>query len=107
MSEGQDGELLVTAASREFSFSEATGQLLRVQQGARTYSLGNGPTLLSGEAELVTLDSASEGDDIVITATYSGDLEQVEWRVRGNGWLQLTYSYALEGEYDYFGVGFD
>lgn len=106
--QSQDAEqLLVTAASREFAFSMATGQLLGVQHGDQTYSLANGPALLAGEAELTTLDTSAEGDDVVITATYSGNLEQVQWRAFGNGWLQLTYRYALEGEYDYFGVGFE
>jgi hypothetical protein len=43
----------------------------------------------------------------VIDATYSDNLEQVQWRVQGNGWLSLTYRYTLTGDYDYFWVGFD
>jgi hypothetical protein len=99
--------LLVTAASREFVFSRTTGQLLSVRLGDQTYSLSHGPALVAGEAELLTLDSSAAGQDVVITATYSGDLDQVTWRVLGNGWVSLDYRYALEGEYDYFGVGFD
>jgi len=34
-------------------------------------------------------------------------MKAVRWRIRGSGWLQLDYDYALEGPQDYFGVSFD
>jgi hypothetical protein len=46
---------VVTAATREFAFSRVTGQLASVQHGDQTYPLSQGPTLLVGEAELLTL----------------------------------------------------
>ncbi len=108
LAQSEDGEqLLVTAGSREFAFSNSSGQLLSVTHGGQAYSFGRGPALLAGEAELVTLDSTLDGQDVVITTTYSGNLEQVQWRVLSSGWAELTYRYALEGEYDYFGVGFE
>ena len=108
LAQSEDGEeLLATAASRELAFSTTTGQLMSVTLDDQAYSLVNGPALLAGEAQLVTLDSSLDGGDVVITATYSGNLDQVEWRVFASGWTELTYRYALEGDYDYFGVGFE
>jgi len=78
-----------------------------VTAGGTEFPLTNGPALSVGEGTLESFSGAQDGDDYVITATYTGNLEQVLWRVMGNGWLGLTYRYSLSGSYDYFGVDFD
>jgi hypothetical protein len=96
----------VSAPGVVYTFSKATGQLAAVVVGGMTYSL-RGPTLSAGTATLQAIAGAHEGNDYVITATYTGQLQQMLWRVFESGWLALTYRYALSGTYDFFGMDFD
>lgn len=97
----------VSAAGTTYQFSKTDGTLASVVRDGRTFALSNGPTLSVGTATLVSFSGSQSGNDYSITATYSGDLRQVEWLVLGNGWLRLAYQYSLNGTYDYFGVDFD
>lgn len=99
--------LSVTAAGNTFTFARATGTLAGVTAGGKTFALKNGPTLSVGSATLATFTGAQNGTDYVLTAGYTGNLQQVVWRVRGDGWLSLSYTYNLQGEFDFFGVDFD
>jgi len=103
-----NGESLsVTASGTTFTFAKADGTLSGVTASAGTFPLKNGPTLSVGSATLTSFSAAREGNDYVVTAAYSGNLEQVIWRVRGDGWLSLDYRYHLQGAFDYLGVDFD
>lgn len=94
------GELIV-------SFSKQTGQLIYVQRGGQHFSLANGPRLVAGEAKLVSLEHHGEAADEVITATYTGDMKNVTWRIRADGWVMADYAYHLSGTNQIFGVAFD
>jgi hypothetical protein len=99
--------LSVAASGATFTFARANGTLASVSVDGRAYPLRNGPTLSAGTAALTSLSGAQDGNDYVVSAAYSGNLERVEWRVRGDGWLSLSYSYNLQGAFGFFGVDFD
>ena len=101
------GALTVRNGYVTLQFSKATGLLTSVQRAGHTYPLSNGPRPVVGEAALASFAHHAEGTDYVINATYAGGMKSVQWRVRGNGWVQLDYDYALQGPQDFFGVGFD
>ncbi|MDQ2686326.1 MAG: beta-galactosidase small subunit, partial [Armatimonadota bacterium] len=96
----QSGNLTVT-------ISKQTGQLASVQRGGQAFSLTNGPRLAVGEGTLASIEQRMDGADCVVSATYTGDLKSVRWRIRPNGWVQMDYAYALSGPQDFFGVSFD
>ncbi len=98
--------LTVAAGGATYTFNKATGQLAAVNANGTAFSLRNGPVLAAGTATLTSFTGAQQGNDYVVTATYSGNMQQVLWRVLGNGWLGLTYRYALAGAYDSYGVTF-
>ena len=100
-------EIQVHSGALTVTFSKQNGQLLSVQRGAKPFSLINGPRLATGEATLTNIEHHAEGPDTVVSATYTGNMKAVRWRIRSNGWLQLDYDYALEGPQDFFGVSFD
>jgi hypothetical protein len=104
---GASEPLRVDAGPLQYTFSRATGQLVAVENAGQPYSLSRGPALVAGEATLESFEVSQQGTDIVITATYSGNLESVTWRVLGNGWLTLDYRYTLSGSYEFLGVTFD
>jgi hypothetical protein len=97
----------VVRGDARYSFDTSTGRLLAVSAAGSSFSFGNGPALAAGNATLDSFTAQAEGDDYVITATYSGELREVVWRVLANGWLSLRYRYAPNGSYDYYGVSFD
>jgi hypothetical protein len=103
-----NGELLVSAGGRQYAFDASTGRLLRVLAAGRSFAFGNGPLLVGGDAgTLSALTTTREGTDVVLSATYAGDLQEVLWRVMANGWLALRCRYALAGTQESFGVSFD
>ena len=56
---------------------------------------------------MTRLEKTTENGDVVVTATYEGELRKVVWRVRGNGWVRCDYTYAAEGPKEFHGVAFD
>jgi len=100
-------EIQVHIGALTATFSKQTGQIVSVRRGTKSYSLTNGPRLAVGEDTLTNIEQHAEGTDTVVSATYTGNMKTVRWRVRGNGWLQLDYTYALDGPQDFFGVSFD
>ncbi|MEI7730766.1 MAG: glycoside hydrolase family 2 TIM barrel-domain containing protein [Verrucomicrobiota bacterium] len=129
--------IVVQAGDAEFQFSAKDGLLQKVLRGGNAFSLSNGPVLVAenqpegtkksggdkkkdaaknpNPAPAPVLDASTprtvthhaDGGEYVIRADYDGPTKFIEWRVRGNGWLQLRYAYALQGEFDCFGVSFD
>jgi hypothetical protein len=53
------------------------------------------------------MEHHADGADHVVSSFYNGNMRSVRWRIRSNGWVQLDYSYNLEGPQDFFGVSFD
>ncbi len=89
------------------AFNRSNGWLASVTRGGKSFSLANGPRPAAGQAELTSLEHHDEAGDHVVSAVYRGNMKAVRWRIRGNGWVQLDYSYSLEGPQDFFGVSFD
>ncbi len=88
-------------------FSKQNGQLISVKRGAQKFSLANGPRPAAGSATLTSLEKIRDGADLILTANYTGDMKQVTWRVRGNGWIQCDYTYSATGPKEFAGVVFD
>jgi hypothetical protein len=53
------------------------------------------------------LTHSTNGNDLVVSAAFSGPMKSVTYRLKPNGWLSIEYVYALTGPQEYFGVGFD
>jgi beta-galactosidase/beta-glucuronidase len=100
-------QVTVSAAGTSYRFSKSNGTLTSVIRDGKTFALRNGPTLSAGTATLTSFAAVQSGNDVSISAQYTGDLQQVEWLVLGNGWLRLSYQYSMNGSYDYYGVDFD
>lgn len=99
--------LEVVAGSTRYTFDTTSGLLVGVSDAGRSFSFGNGPVLAAGTARPSSLSARAEGNEYVISATYEGELRELTWRVLGNGWLALSYRYAPNGSYPFYGVSFD
>ncbi|HYO09645.1 MAG TPA: glycoside hydrolase family 2 TIM barrel-domain containing protein [Tepidisphaeraceae bacterium] len=103
----EGGRIKVTAGDLAIAFSKETGTLESAARGGKALPLTNGPRMAVGRSELKQLTHRTEGGDVIVEATYDGDMKRAAWRVRGDGWVELDYTYALDGKFDFFGVSFD
>lgn len=104
----EDGILKVKGGGITAHIAQETGLLVGIENDkTRGLSFRNGPVLLQGESHFVGIKHYPEGDSYVVEADYSGNLKQIKWTMHPNGWLELTYSYHIQGSYPYTGVSFD
>lgn len=98
-----------TCGNLTVSIDRKTGMLARVKRGKQEYSFTNGPRAASTNAKLTELTSHTmkEGYASIVHAKFEGDLKEVLWRIRNDGWLQCDYKYTATGTQDFFGVVFD
>jgi Beta galactosidase small chain len=130
VSESQDA-LTVTKSDFSLRISRDNGLLLSASRGGRSFSIANGPRVVSMESRpaapdrrhplappppppvfapdssLTSLTHASDGSDMVISATFDGPMKSLTYRITPSGWLSIDYVYAVTGPHEYFGVGFD
>ena len=104
----QDSLLTLKASGISVTFNKYTGKISRLANDySASLSLNNGPILVSGNATFAGLKHFKEGDSHVVEASYSGDMKYVRWKMNPNGWLEMTYEYTLNGDYQFAGVSFD
>ncbi len=99
--------LVVTAGELVVTFDKTTGLLKQVKRSGKSFSFTNGPIVTSGESTLRSLTPRNEEGAVVIEAVYEGALQNVAWRIAGDGWITCDYRYQAEGPLDYCGVTFD
>lgn len=126
--------LTATAGGLSLQISKTTGLLVSVSRKGQSFSLTNGPRVVAmtprlpppprrqaatppppppppptfaPESHLTSLTHKIDGDDLVISAEFSGPMRSLTYRLKPSGWLVLDYAYALTGAQEYFGVGFD
>jgi len=105
-----DTDSLVTlkGSGISVSFNKKTGKLAALANDySAKISFNNGPVLVSGNAEFTGLKHFKEDDNYVVEASYSGDLKSVRWKMQPNGWLEMSYEYALNGSYPFAGISFN
>jgi hypothetical protein len=88
-------------------FSKQSGQLVSAVRRGQTFSLANGPRMLGGTATLASIKHHLTTNQVVITASYTGNLQSVTWTIGMDGWVDLSYRYDLRGTNPCHGVGFD
>ena len=52
------------------------------------------------------LEHQKEGDNYIINCSYEGDLKFVKWKILSSGWVEMNYSYSLDGTYSFAGISF-
>jgi len=120
VSADQGGEIIVSSGRNAARFNKITGRLAALERDGRKISLANGPRLtayrrversfvpVALDAGLVTkIDTAQEGDAVIVTAKYDGILREVRWKVSTDGDVQLDYELTGPGLVDILGVDFD
>lgn len=83
-----------------------TGRLVNVSVGGRPMALA-GPELTVGVMQPERFTISEMGDAVALDAEYEGDMRRACWTVYPSGWVRLDYEFALDGQFDAFGLGFD
>jgi hypothetical protein len=126
--------LTATAGDFSLQINKNTGMLASVSRHGKPFSLANGPRVVSmtprlpppvrrqpgapappvpppptlaPDSRITSLSHSTDGKDLVITAAFDGPMKSIIYRLKADGWLTIDYAYALTGEHEYFGVGFD
>jgi hypothetical protein len=123
--------LTANAAGLSLQISKTTGLLVSASRQGHSFSFANGPRVvamaprlaprrrqtpqppplpppaLAPDSRLTSLTHQADGNDLVISAAFDGPLKSLTYRLRSNGWLSIDYVYAITGEHEYFGIGFD
>jgi hypothetical protein len=103
----KDNNITVTAGDLKVAIDKSNGLLNEVVRGPQKFALDNGPIATPGESTLKNIQHKKYSDNIVVSATYNGALQEVEWTIHADGWVDCRYTYTAEGEQDYLGVTFD
>jgi len=103
-----DSLLTMKASGISVTLSKRTGLLSALaNESSAALSFKNGPVLVSGDATFTGLKHFKEGDSYIAEASYTGDMKYVRWKMNPSGWLEMTYEYALNGDYQFAGVTFN
>ncbi len=101
-------ELTLQAGGLSVSLSKTDGTISRIQtDGGQAIRFGGGPVLCTGEAVFTGFKHYATEAGYVVEAAYEGDLKRVVWTMLPSGWLQMDYTYHLDGEYNFAGITFD
>ncbi|WP_207424961.1 glycoside hydrolase family 2 TIM barrel-domain containing protein [Pedobacter sp. SYSU D00535] len=103
-----DSSITLKANGISISLSKRTGKLINVKNEKNPQlSFDNGPVLASGNSTFTGIKSIKEGNDIIVEASYTGDMTSVRWKMQPSGWLEMSYQYSLNGKYPFGGISFD
>ncbi|GGF23489.1 glycoside hydrolase family 2 TIM barrel-domain containing protein [Echinicola rosea] len=125
----------VSSGDLKVAFSKENGQIAAVSEGGQSIDFAGGPRFVAArrgdrtldgtvnpdfekgmdriykkldlEQELRSITAAKDGDNVVISASYFGPLQEVTWTIQPGGLVQLDYTYAYNGVVELMGVSFD
>lgn len=100
---------VLSANQLQVVIDKKTGYLRELRKQDRLVPLSNGPRLVTGTATLINVTARPAGNDLVVEATYTGNLRKLQWRLTAAGVLRVTYAYQMEPQtpVNYLGVTFD
>ena len=107
---GQEEEngIVLSANGKEITIDASTGQIAEVKSDGKLTSFNNGPVLAAGASSFNNISHSQEGNDYLVKVDLDGEMKEIEYRMKGNGWLEVSYRYLLnKGKYDFMGVNFD
>jgi hypothetical protein len=102
-----DTSIMLKGGDISLLLDARTGLLTKaINKASDNLSFTNGPVLVQGTGTLTGKKTYQEGNASVAEFTYSGNMQTTKWKMYGNGWASLEYTYALSGTYPFAGVTF-
>jgi hypothetical protein len=103
----KDGRIEVKAGNLSLQFAADAPTLVGLSAAGKTLAFSGGPKLIGGAPGQWEVTRGSEGPSFVIDGKSDKDAMHVRWTIHPTGWVNLEYEYALDGQFDVFGIGFD
>ncbi|HEU5080744.1 MAG TPA: glycoside hydrolase family 2 TIM barrel-domain containing protein [Opitutaceae bacterium] len=113
-------EVVVTSGRNTARFDKTSGLLAGLERDGRKISLNSGPRLTAyrrversfvpvglNPGRMTKMDTRTEGDNVIVTASYDGAMREVRWTVTPDGDVHLDYTFNGPGSVDILGVDFD
>lgn len=98
--------LYVAQAGGCFVFDKSTGRLARVELGGGALSLSGYPSVATGSNRCVELLHYRDGDSYIVKPVFD-DSQWMQWVFSPDMPPRVDYSFSVNGDVDYIGVGFD
>lgn len=103
-----DSTITMKASGISVTFSTKDGTIVDLGNDfGLSLPFGNGPVMVSGESELISVNHRSVEGGHVLEMIYTGDLKNIIWTMYDSGWLQMDYEYHVDGKQLFTGVSFD
>lgn len=101
-----DHMLRVINGKTEVTFNKQTGRIENVCHELKNISFNNGPRFAGFEAAFKALKHQRTPAGAYVVEIEFDNAATQKWTFLQNGWIQLDYQYALDGEYDFAGITF-
>jgi hypothetical protein len=102
-----DSTTTLKANGTSVTFRKKDGMISRVMYNNRSILfLSSGPLITTGNEKVAEFKHFADTDGYVVEIKYSGDLKSARWKMFNSGWLNLEYSFELNGNYQFAGISF-
>lgn len=100
------GEIRFTAGQLDLVWDRGSGSLRQITHAGEKISFDMDLRLIGGEGRVVEggIRLGPDNRFVQVHRRYEGDMRRVLWTIYPSGWIALEYEYALDGEFDLFGV---
>lgn len=103
----EDGSrITVTQGGNSYIFSKADGRLESVSRPCGTLSLGGYPAVATSENRFKDIAYYRDDENYIVEPQFDGP-QWIRWIFSPDEAPRVDYSFSVDGETDYIGIGFD
>jgi hypothetical protein len=102
-----ENSITLTGGPLQVAIGKTDGRIASVIRQGQSIALTNGPRLVGGSSVLTGLTRSASGNNQIVAATYSGNLNTVTYTLRGDGWMRIDYTLNVTSNETNIGVTFD
>jgi hypothetical protein len=103
-----DSVYILKASGISVSFGKKDGMIKRVSNDlGLPIPFNNGPVLVSGKAQLTSIQPIKGEKSYSLEMIYSGDVQKATWTMYSSGWLAFDYQYQVAGDQLFNGISFN
>ncbi|MCB1129829.1 MAG: hypothetical protein KDN05_01795 [Verrucomicrobiae bacterium] len=99
--------ITLSGGNAQVAISKTTGRITGIVSDGQPVALTDGPRIVSGTSTFSGISHGASGNDHVVTANYTGNLSNITYTMRGDGWMRVDYTLNITGDQPNIGVTFD
>ncbi len=103
-----DSSFTMKANGITVSWNKNNGQIMELKNDfSKSLSFGGGPLFCNGKTSVTSFSHHESNDGHTLEVKYDGGLDYARWTMYKSGWLELDYTYTLDGNYNFTGISFN